>query len=77
MIVPKHNAQLNFTGYHPLCPPKATPRKIQALRARGGVLFEVVLSWFLLLLWSTSLFGEIITEEQEEKTPKKPCFNKS
>ena len=44
MIFPKHNAWLNFTGYHPLCPPKATPRKIQALRARGVELFEVVLS---------------------------------
>ena len=44
MIFPKHNAWLNFTGYHPLCPPKATHRKIQALRAKGVELFEVVLS---------------------------------
>ena len=35
MIFPKHNARLNFTGYHPLCPPKATPRKSRALRAQG------------------------------------------
>ena len=35
MIFPKHNAWLNFTGYHPLCPPKATPRKSRALRAQG------------------------------------------
>ena len=41
MIFPKHNAWLNFTGYHPLCPPKATPRKSQALRTQGwGVVWS-------------------------------------
>ena len=41
MIFPKHNARLNFTGYHPLCPPKATPRKSQALRTQGwGVVWS-------------------------------------
>ena len=41
MIFPKHHARLNFTSYHPLCPPKATPRKSQALRTQGwGVVWS-------------------------------------